>query len=209
MFTLESPLLAFQGFFGAGGSVLWVIFAATALMWTMIVERLWFFRYVHTKNLEAISKEWSFRRETSSWNALRIRRQLISGISLAVNRYVRIIQALMALLPLLGLLGTVTGMIQIFNVVAVAGTTNARLMAAGVSAATIPNAPGWRCKKRVSCWLLNQSAVNEHEKAATFGERGGDKRNAATGYRFHHVDLFYCDHIIRARDRCGDESKCE
>ncbi len=142
MFNLESPLLAFQGFVGAGGSVLWAIFAATALMWTMIIERLWFFRYEHTKNLDAICNEWSSRRETSSWNALRVRRQLISGISLAVNRYVRIIQALMALLPLLGLLGTVTGMIQIFNVVAIAGTTNARLMAAGVSAATIPTMAG-------------------------------------------------------------------
>ncbi len=142
MFTLEPPLLAFQGFIGAGGSVLWAIFAATALMWTMIVERLWFFRYVHARNLETMNKEWLSRRETSSWNALRVRRQLISGISLAVNRYLRIIQALMSLLPLLGLLGTVTGMIQIFNVVAIAGTTNARLMAAGVSAATIPTMAG-------------------------------------------------------------------
>jgi biopolymer transport protein ExbB len=142
VFALESPLLAFQDFFGAGGNVLWAIFAATALMWTMIIERLWFFRYVHAKNLAAINKEWLSRHETSSWNAQRIRRQLISGISLAVNRYVRIIQALMALLPLLGLLGTVTGMIQIFNVVAAAGTTNARLMAAGVSAATIPTMAG-------------------------------------------------------------------
>lgn len=48
----------------------------------------------------------------------------------------------MVLLPLLGLLGTVTGMIQVFNVMAVAGTSNARLMAAGVSAATIPTMAG-------------------------------------------------------------------
>ncbi len=48
----------------------------------------------------------------------------------------------MTLLPLLGLLGTVTGMIQVFNVMASAGTTNPRLMAAGVSAATIPTMSG-------------------------------------------------------------------
>jgi biopolymer transport protein ExbB len=48
----------------------------------------------------------------------------------------------MVLLPLLGLLGTVTGMIQVFNVMAVAGTSNARLMAGGVSAATIPTMAG-------------------------------------------------------------------
>ena len=46
------------------------------------------------------------------------------------------------LLPLLGLLGTVTGMVQVFDVMAIAGTSNARLMAGGVSAATIPTMAG-------------------------------------------------------------------
>jgi len=48
----------------------------------------------------------------------------------------------MAVLPLLGLLGTVTGMIQVFDVMAFTGTGNARLMAGGVSAATIPTMSG-------------------------------------------------------------------
>jgi biopolymer transport protein ExbB len=48
----------------------------------------------------------------------------------------------MVILPLLGLLGTVTGMIQVFNVMAMEGTANPRLMAAGVSAATIPTMAG-------------------------------------------------------------------
>ena len=47
------------------------------------------------------------------------------------------IKTLMAVLPLLGLLGTVTGMVQVFDVMAITGTGNARLMAGGVSAATI------------------------------------------------------------------------
>ena len=49
---------------------------------------------------------------------------------------------LLMVLPLLGLLGTVVGMIQVFNIMAVAGTSNARLMSAGVSAATIPTMAG-------------------------------------------------------------------
>ena len=48
----------------------------------------------------------------------------------------------MAVLPLLGLLGTVTGMIAVFDVMAFAGTGNARLMAGGVSKATIPTMSG-------------------------------------------------------------------
>lgn len=142
MFGFEAPWLAFQGFFDAGGNVLWAIFFATALMWTLIIERLWFVNRIHPQNIAHAGAEWSARSDHSSWAAEAIRRQLISVVSLAVSRHVRLIQALMTLLPLLGLLGTVTGMIQVFNVMASAGTTNPRLMAAGVSAATIPTMSG-------------------------------------------------------------------
>ena len=52
------------------------------------------------------------------------------------------IQPFVALCPLLGLLGTVTGMISVFEVMAVSGSGNARSMAAGVSRATIPTMAG-------------------------------------------------------------------
>jgi len=138
----EAPWLAFQGFFDAGGNVLWAIFLATMLMWTLIIERLWYLNRFHPDNVDRAGKEWAGRSDRSSWASVAIRRQLISTITLAANRHVRLIKALMALLPLLGLLGTVTGMIQVFSVMASAGTTNPRLMAAGVSAATIPTMSG-------------------------------------------------------------------
>ena len=52
------------------------------------------------------------------------------------------IQTLVALCPLLGLLGTVTGMVNVFQTMAVFGTGNARSMASGVSMATIPTMAG-------------------------------------------------------------------
>ena len=48
----------------------------------------------------------------------------------------------MSLCPLLGLLGTVTGMIEVFDVMALAGSGNSRAMASGVSKATIPTMAG-------------------------------------------------------------------
>ena len=51
------------------------------------------------------------------------------------------VTTLIALLPLLGLLGTVTGMVQVFEAMTYSGG-NARSMAAGVSAATIPTMSG-------------------------------------------------------------------
>ncbi|MCY4056998.1 MAG: MotA/TolQ/ExbB proton channel family protein, partial [Gammaproteobacteria bacterium] len=43
---------------------------------------------------------------------------------------------------LLGLLGTVWGMVQVFETLTAFGTGNARLMASGVSQATIPTMAG-------------------------------------------------------------------
>ena len=111
-------------------------------MWTLIIERFWFCRTALPPKIAAAHREWLERPQKTSWASIRIRRQLISEISVAAHHNVGTIQVLMAILPLLGLLGTVTGMIQVFNVMAVVGTSNARLMAGGVSAATIPTMVG-------------------------------------------------------------------
>ena len=67
---------------------------------------------------------------------------MISEISIEVNRFVLFIKTLIAILPLVGLMGTVTGMILVFDVMAIFGTGNVRLMANGVSAATLPTMAG-------------------------------------------------------------------
>ena len=52
------------------------------------------------------------------------------------------IKVSIAMLPLFGLLGTVTGMIEVFDVMASFGNSNPRLMASGVSKAIIPTMSG-------------------------------------------------------------------
>lgn len=142
MYFLEAPYIAIRSFFEAGGDVLWAIFAVTILMWTLIIERIWFFRAILPRLFTSTLHEWESREDKISWHAMQIRAQMISEVSLQSHRNISTVQVLMVLLPLLGLLGTVTGMIQVFNVMAIAGTSNARLMAGGVSAATIPTMAG-------------------------------------------------------------------
>lgn len=142
MIDIEAPWIAIRSFFEAGGNVLWGIFIATMLMWTLIIERFWYFRSVLPRNLAAVVSEWEARTDKLSWASHSIRSQLVSQMAIESHRYIGTIQVLMLILPLLGLLGTVTGMIQVFNVMAIAGTGNARLMAGGVSAATIPTMAG-------------------------------------------------------------------
>ena len=70
-----------------------------------------------------------------------MRQRLISEVSLRLSQNMSFIKTLISLLPLLGLLGTVTGMVQVFEAMTYSGG-NARSMAAGVSAATIPTMSG-------------------------------------------------------------------
>jgi len=158
---LTMPVTAVRDFMELGGDVLTLIAITIFVMWVLIVERLIYFR----TGLNAVGKQaldvwqsradrkswnahqvaldvWQSRADRKSWNAHQVRDKLISGFDMAANTGVPVIQTLVALCPLLGLMGTVTGMIEVFDVMAISGTGNARSMASGVSKATIPTMAG-------------------------------------------------------------------
>jgi len=142
MHEVNALLIALEDFFNAGGDVLWLILLLTVLLWGLIIERFWFFARRYPGELEQTLREWNARDDKRSWHAHRIREALISGLEVRLQRYVPVVKTLVAVLPLVGLLGTITGMIQVFDVLAVMGTGNPRAMANGVSAATIPTMAG-------------------------------------------------------------------
>jgi biopolymer transport protein ExbB len=131
-----------RDFLEVGGNVLYPILAVTFGMWVLIVERAWYFRFGHPVQAERAVEEWEGRADKTSWNARRIRELLIARVQLQLDHSLLLIKTLVALCPLLGLLGTVTGMIEVFDVMSIAGTGNARAMASGVSKATIPTMAG-------------------------------------------------------------------
>ena len=133
---------AVSDFMARGGDVLVIIFAVTLAMWTLILERQWYFRVVYPREAERVLEIWRARADQISWRAHQIRTLLISETSIDLNHSIPMINTLVALCPLLGLLGTVSGMIEVFDVMAVAGNSNARAMASGVSRATIPTMAG-------------------------------------------------------------------
>ena len=142
MYWLTDAFEAIRDFMGLGGPVLKAIAVTIFLMWVLIVERLLYFRSTMKELSREIHDNWESRSERRSWHAHQIRELMISRFSLAVNRGIAMIQTLVALCPLLGLLGTVTGMIAVFQVLAVSGSGNVRAMAAGVSQATVPTMAG-------------------------------------------------------------------
>jgi len=131
-----------RDFFEAGGPVLWGILLVTTIMWTLIIERFWFFQFLLPVRRHQAISEWEAIDNKGDWFSMRIRDQIISQVSVDSKKFLLTIETMMQILPLLGLLGTVVGMIKVFDVMTFFGTGNARLMASGVSQATIPTMAG-------------------------------------------------------------------
>jgi biopolymer transport protein ExbB len=129
-------------FMELGGDVLWAIMFVLFLMWTFILERVWYIYRVYPARKRMVVANWEIRPDTSSWYARKIREGLISEAAIALKRNIGLIRALIAICPLLGLMGTVTGMITVFDVMTYSGGGNARAMAGGVSMATVPTMAG-------------------------------------------------------------------
>jgi biopolymer transport protein ExbB len=139
---LLEPIEVVRVFLERGGNVLLAIFGVTFLMWTLMIERLWYFRAELPREVARVQDLWNARSDRMSWHAMQVRALLISEVRLKLNQSIPMIRTLVALCPLFGLLGTVTGMIEVFDVMAVSGSGNARAMAAGISKATIPTMAG-------------------------------------------------------------------
>ena len=131
-----------RGFIEMGGPVLMFIGILTFVMWVLILERFWYFRTEHKQQVSHALNAWEARSERTSWNARKIRQAMISQVNEQMNATLPLIKTCIAVCPLLGLLGTVTGMISVFDVMALTGSGNVRSMASGVSMATIPTMAG-------------------------------------------------------------------
>ena len=141
-FLVLDFLDALNNFMDRGGTVLWFIAGLLLIKWSLVFERVWYLNTTHKKKVKNTLAEWNARSDTHSWSAHQIRTMMISKVSVDVNSTLPIIEVLVVICPLLGLIGTVTGMIEVFFVMAVSGGGDAKSMAGGVSRATVPTMAG-------------------------------------------------------------------
>jgi len=163
---LREGYLQAEGYLLGGGVVIVPIILISVVMWTLILNRVLFFRRLHRKNMSRAEAGHCIRtgREPDldqyrGITSLLVRRFLrkktgtravdrhildetVMHTVSSLDNYLAIIQVLASMAPLLGLLGTVTGMITTFNVIAGFGTGNARAMAGGISEALITTQSG-------------------------------------------------------------------
>lgn len=142
MYALYDAWEGVRDFMEQGGPVLVAIAVLIFVMWTFIFERIWYFKFSLNKDVDEALNHWESRAERKSKRAHQVRDALISRVSQKIDESMPLIKTLVTLAPLFGLLGTVTGMIEVFQIMAITGGGDAKSMSSGVSKATIPTMSG-------------------------------------------------------------------
>jgi len=134
---ITSPFEALIAMRHLGGPVVVWIFSACVLLWTLTLERLWYFRKVLPYETETALARWHQRDNKMSWASRQIRAAMISRLNAGMNSKLLLMRVLVPMSPLLGLVGTVLGMLAVFDSMAALGSADARSMATGVSEAMV------------------------------------------------------------------------
>jgi len=130
---LQAPYQAVVNLIDGGGPFVFLIFVCGVVMWTLVIERIWFFQRQLPGETKSAIATWNSRNDHLSWCARQIREAMISRINNAMTANLLLMRTLVPLAPLLGLIGTVSGMLEVFDSMALRGSADARTMATGVS----------------------------------------------------------------------------
>ena len=147
-----------------GGLIMIPLILCSCVMWTLILDRILFFRGLEKKDMALHELVTALDRDHSPDTGRgvnhylvhlvrmhrthdpdidkRIADQCAMTVSKRYDRFLSTIAVLAAVSPLFGLLGTVTGMIETFDVITLFGTGNARAMAGGISEALVTTQGG-------------------------------------------------------------------
>jgi biopolymer transport protein ExbB len=153
----------FMGLMNQGGPVMWVIFVVAWLAIIMLVERAlrvfsWRKAALSDQAKLASNKKIDEKNGISpiaqvvselDWSDIKTRDDLAEHMNIQLSELMPRLEGSLptiaiigSLLPMLGLLGTVTGMIEVFQVIALHGTGDPQQMADGISQALLTTASG-------------------------------------------------------------------
>lgn len=134
-------LLDFFAGFGSlfsTGFLFWLLFLLAVLLWTLIIERFWYFFVVHPQVVEVAMRRWKRWSAMDPKVARRARRQIVAGVSAETHRAVSFIDSLVVVILLMGLLAAVSGSIRVLQAVSFNGAAGEQLFARGLERAAIP-----------------------------------------------------------------------
>jgi biopolymer transport protein ExbB len=135
---IDEIIILLLDFMHKGGEVMWLIALLAVILWTLVFERLWYLSVGIGKEFNKVKSRWLKREDHFSSSAKHIQTAAIARLHQKIDMNISLVKTLVLLCPLLGLLGTVSGMISVFDVIAFTSMGDVKLMANGVSRATIP-----------------------------------------------------------------------
>jgi biopolymer transport protein ExbB len=135
--TILQPYHAVTELVRGGGPFVIFIFLNGVILWTLTIERAWYFTRILPREIKETVSKWDARVDHLSWCARSIRIGMISRLDSAMTANMPLLRVLVPLGPLLGLIGTVSGMLEVFDSMSLRGSADARTMASGISHAMI------------------------------------------------------------------------
>ena len=128
-------------FLEKGGTVLWILFGVSTLFWMLYFEKLLYYGTLFKGRSSRVKLGCKGLEASDSWVK---QQKCIAALSLLREElfsHVSILRAIITLFPLLGLLGTISGMVSVFDAIALF-STDAKAMARGISIASITTMAG-------------------------------------------------------------------
>jgi len=157
----------FLSFMDKGGPIMWVIFVTAGVAIIMLIERA---LRINAWKKQAIFDQYGFEQKPDyspikyysanrspiallhqqlDWKNIHNKLELQKQIKIQMSKLMPTLEGTLptiaiiaTILPMLGLLGTVTGMIQVFETIALHGTGDSQQMAGGISQALLTTASG-------------------------------------------------------------------
>jgi len=117
---------------------MWLIALLALVLWSLSFERCWYLWVTLKRDIRKEKQAWDNYQGFSPRSLGYFRIAAIGKLQQKIDDHLGLLKTLILLCPLLGLLGTVTGMITVFDVISFDNMGDLKLMAGGISKATIP-----------------------------------------------------------------------
>ena len=137
MQALADFFSGFGSLFAAGG-VLWLLLLLAVGLWTLIIERYWYFFIVYPEQQEIALRRWKRYSTAERVAARRARKQIVAGVFAETHRSMNLIRSLVTVILLLGLAGAIGGIMHTLQGIPVGGAAGQQLVARGIAAAAVP-----------------------------------------------------------------------
>ncbi|MCJ8314494.1 MAG: MotA/TolQ/ExbB proton channel family protein [Saccharospirillaceae bacterium] len=132
---------AISGFFNQAGWVISLIVFNCFLLMLLFFERFYMLNFQFKQMFKNLREKIN-QNQNNDWFDRNIQQTYLSQAHFELSKRDIYIKMLIMICPLLGLLGTVSGMVAVFDVLSITGTSNPRAMADSIGQATIPTMAG-------------------------------------------------------------------